>query len=400
MKKSIIIWCLLLLTSTLSGQQDIDYILLGRAYSEAGKAGEAIDVLSSAIEKNPGLLLFLERASAYMLSGDYSEAIKDFNAANAIEEASGEYGLARVYALKGDVATSLYHLELSLLSPFKKSEKEIMLDPSFSRVENRSEWRQFWKKSWYGRDEEIVSEIEYYTSSKKIEEARALLVELQRDYPDSEDYVYSAALVAVAAGNYPEAVRIISGFAGNRTAPGKYLKVLAEAQEASGNNAGASATFTRLIEIGSADAGIFLRRAECYRKTGEFGKASADVERYLALYPENMKAISMAGRLEMAKGDNIKALEYFSRNLKLYPNDAQCYIDRANSYFTAKSWDWAVKDYSMSLDLQPDDSDAWLNKGLSNLNLGKTLDACHDFKKAFSLGNKRAIELISRNCIR
>jgi tetratricopeptide (TPR) repeat protein len=129
-------------------------------------------------------------------------------------------------------------------------------------------------------------------------------------------------------------------------------------------------------------------------------KASDDVERYLALYPENKKAISMAGRLEMAKGDNIKALEYFSRNLKLYPNDAQCYIDRANSYFTAKSWDWAAKDYSMSLDLQPDDSDAWLNKGLSNLNLGKTSDACHDFKRAFSLGNKRAIELISRNCIR
>jgi len=70
MNKNAIIWCLLFFTSTVSGQQVIDYMLLGRAYTEAGKAGEAIDVLSSAIEKKPEGLLYLERASAYMLNGD------------------------------------------------------------------------------------------------------------------------------------------------------------------------------------------------------------------------------------------------------------------------------------------------------------------------------------------
>ena len=107
MNKSIIIWCLWLLTSTLSGQQVIDYILLGRAYSEAGKAGEAIDVLSSAIEKNPESLLFLERASAYMLNSDYSAAIKDFNAANAIEEAS-ESMAGKGLCSKGDATAIIW----------------------------------------------------------------------------------------------------------------------------------------------------------------------------------------------------------------------------------------------------------------------------------------------------
>jgi Tfp pilus assembly protein PilF len=50
----------------------------------------------------------------------------------------------------------------------------------------------------------------------------------------------------------------------------------------------------------------------------------------------------------MSKGDNIKAMEYFSRNLKLYPNEAQCYVERANSYFAAKSY-WAAKDYACRL---------------------------------------------------
>ena len=110
-----------------------------------------------------------------------------------------------------------------------------------------------------------------------------------------------------------------------------------------------------------------ILRAECYRKTGETDKALNDIARYLDLYPGNKKALSFAGKVESASGDNLKALEYFSENLKLHPNDPECYIDRANSYFVSKSWDWAIKDYSMSLDLEPGNSDAWLNKGISFL---------------------------------
>jgi len=108
----------------------------------------------------------------------------------------------------------------------------------------------------------------------------------------------------------------------------------------------------------------------------------------------------MAGKVEAVSGDNLKALEYFSENVKLHPNDPECYNDRANSYFVAKSWDWAIKDYSMSLDLNPGNSEIWLNKGIALKNSGRVEDACHDFRKSLSLGNKRASEHISRNCIK
>ena len=35
------------------------------------------------------------------------------------------------------------------------------------------------------------------------------------------------------------------------------------------------------------DADLLISRAECYRKTGETGKALADLERYLDIYPED-----------------------------------------------------------------------------------------------------------------
>ena len=102
-----------------------------------------------------------------LLKGNYSEAINDYNEANRLIPFSGEYGLARIYALKGDAKTSLYHLEQNLSSSFRKSEKDIMLDPAFGSIENTPEWRQFWKKEWYTEIEKGISEIEYYLAYRK-----------------------------------------------------------------------------------------------------------------------------------------------------------------------------------------------------------------------------------------
>jgi tetratricopeptide (TPR) repeat protein len=400
MKKILALGCILALTGILAGQQPVDYILKARALNAAGRTDQAVKVLSDAIALSNESRLYIERAESVFTLHDYSDAISDLNEANKLAPASGEYGLSRVYAAKGDVATSLYHLELSMKSSYRKSEKEIMLDPAFSQIDNRPEWRQFWKNEWYSLAEKNLSEIEYYVASGKVDESKSVLSDLKKNTANDEDIVYAEALINLSSGKTVDAVRGISGLVAADPGNEKYLRLFAKAQLSSGNPAGASETYSQLLSAGVADAELLILRAECYRKTGESGRALKDVERYLDLYPENKAALSMAGKVEASSGDNIKALDYFSRNLKLHPNDPECYIDRANSYFVSKSWDWAIKDYSMSLDLSPVNSDAWLNKGIALLYSNKVEDACHDFKKALSLGNKRASEFVSSNCIK
>src|SRR5664280_391184 len=159
-------------------------------------------------------------------------------------------------------------------------------------------------------------------------------------------------------------------------------------------------TYTELLNSGVADAELLMMRAECYRKTGETDKAMSDIKRYLEIYPENRSALSLAGKVEARSGDNLQAIQYFSENLKIHPNDPECYVDRADAYFVSKTWNMAISDYSMSLDLKPGNSDAWLNKGISLLNSGRVEDACHDFRRSFSLGNKRVADYISKYCIK
>jgi len=400
MKKIFLFISFLGITLISAGQKPVDYLMKGKALVESGKPDDAISILSVALESFPESDIYLGRAEAFMAKGDYSQAINDYNSANKISLSSGEYGLARIYALKGDAATSVYHLESCLRSSFRRSEKEILLDPSFSLIENKPEWRQFWKKDLYGALERGIAEVEYNVTTGNTGEAKIVLSELSGNYPGHDEISYAGALISTAEKKYAESIKALSGLLANEPENEKYLRLLSRAQEASGNSAGASSTYTRLIDNGVSDPELLMLRAECYRKTGENGRALDDVRRYLDLYPTSKKALSFAGKLESASGDNLKALQYFSENLKLHPNDAECYIDRANSYFVSKSWGPAIKDYSMSLDLQPENPDTWLNKGIALLNSGKKADACFDFRKSFNLGNKKATEYLSRNCIK
>jgi tetratricopeptide (TPR) repeat protein len=388
------------LTCSVSGQSTYDLLLRAKALISTGKPAQAEELINSAQGIQTDIRLLTARAEARFQMGDFSDAIDDYNAANKIIQYSGEYGLARIYAIKNDAATALYHLERSMISPFKKTEKEIMLEPAFSKIENRPEWRLFWKKTWYTVPEIRVSEVEYYVKAGKSEEAGFVLSELERDYKGNQDGVYAGAIVKSSSGRYGEAIKSLSDLLATDPENERYLRALADAQRAGSNPAGASATYSKLISMEVPDAELFMLRAECYHKTGERENAMSDIKRYLSFYPGSKAALSLAGKTESSSGNNLKALEYFSENLRLHPNDPECYVDRGNSYFLSKSWQWAINDYSMSLDLDPDNSDTWLSKGISLLNSGKPEDACHDFRRSFALGNKKAVEYLSRYCIK
>jgi tetratricopeptide (TPR) repeat protein len=400
MKELIYLVLIFMFSLNVSGQPAVEKLLKARALKEEGKTDMAISQLTDAISGSNDSRLYVERAEAKMMKGDYSGAISDYNEANKITAGSGEYGLSRIYALKGDASTSLYHLEQNLGSAFRKGEKEVMLDPAFGAIETRPEWRQFWKKERYSDLEEDISQIEYYISAGKIDESISVFSELKNNYQYSDDSFYAQALISLASGKTADAVKIAADLSTQNPGNIKYLRLLAKAQTASGNPAGASLTYSGLISSGVDDARLLMQRAECYKKTGENDKALSDIKKFLEYYPASKEALSQAGKVEEATGDNIAALEFFSKNLKLHPGDAECYVDRADSYFVSKSWNWAAKDYSMALDLNPANSDVWLNIGISMLNSGNPEEACHDFRKSFSLGNKRASEYISRNCIK
>jgi tetratricopeptide (TPR) repeat protein len=400
MKKLFIIILAALGTFLTHGQNITDDLLMARSMMDRGDNNSAISLLTGSLLKLKDYRLLIMRGDAFTASGKYEEAINDYSKAGGMEPNSGEYGLARIFSLKSNAQTALMHLENNIGSSFRKSEKEIMLDPAFAVIENTPEWRSFWKKDRYSVPEKKLSEIEYSISSGKREDAAELLEELNAGWPNDNKTIYAKALFDISEKRYTGAITALTGLISADKDNQGYLKLLAKAQKESGNYAGATVTYSTLITKGNIDAGLFCLRAECYRKTGEYEKALSDLSSFLKLYPENSEALSLAGKTAAESGDNLKAIEYYSENLRLHPNDPECYVDRANAYFVSRTWENAVTDYTMALDLSPDDPEVWFNKGIAQLSRGRIEDACHDFRKSMSLGNKKAASYISKNCIK
>jgi tetratricopeptide (TPR) repeat protein len=399
MKRIAVLVPVLFMQLTMPGQNAYDVLLEANAYIASGKPSMAIGLLSSALVKYDDSRLYISRAEAYLIAGDADTAIRDFNSADRLTRFSGEYGLAKAYAMKGDAATSLSHLEINLRSPFRKSEKEVMMEPVFQRIENRPEWRLFWKNEWYTAPEKALSETDYYISVGKIDEAGKLITDARQRYPGNEKVLLGSARLSIARGDFKDAITILTGLLAVEKGNEVYLRTLARAQSESSNPSGAIDTYSRLIGLEITDPELFLLRAECLTRTGETGRAMNDIRKYLALFPGNKRALSMAGKNESLSGNNLMALEYFSENLRLHPGDVECYIDRANAYSLSRDWDRAIRDYSMALDVDPLNPEAWFGKGMALARQGKNEDACHDFKESLRLGNKKAPVYINRYCI-
>ena len=67
-------------------------------------------------------------------------------------------------------------------------------------------------------------------------------------------------------------------------------------------------------------------------------------------------------------------------------------------YAKAKDHNGAIRDYTKAIELDPNDANAYYNRGVSKENLGDLNGACADWKKAAALGHKNAAKWVAKQC--
>ncbi len=401
MTRPVLICFASLLISVSAGSQNAyDEVLRATVLNNQGRYSDCIKAATPAISLYPDARLYVLRGEAYLRTGELKKAIDDFTNAETIRPGAGTYGLSKVYAIEGNISEALRNLEKNMHSEYKEEEKLILTESAFERIENTPQWRQFWKNEWYTGAEKDLSGLEYSLSAGRKDEAANLIKEISYNHRGTEVEFYALALRDYSSGLYSEALKAAIELVKINSSNGKYLDLLAAIQTGLANYAGATQTLQKMVAMEVPDPEILIRLSFCYMKTGELRRASENINRLLALSPDNKKGIQLAGRIASASGDHLKALELYSRNIEYHPGDAECYTDRAGAYFVSTSWQYSISDYSMALDLNPGDTEAWLNKGIALINTGKADDGCLDLQRAYSMGSKRAAEMIGKYCIR
>ena len=400
MKKILFSLAVMLASQMLAGQTGYETLLTAVTLANRGEAARAATLLADTPENTRDALMLTARGDIFLKASMLKEAKSEFMRAESISQGSGLYGLARCAAAEGDTRTAVSLLEAHLKSSLRKSEPEILLDDAFKSVSLSPEWRALWKKDWYRGYERKSWEIDNYLKSGQTGLAEGAYAELASVYPEMPVTQYWHARILMSSSRYREASDILSGITQGDDTPAAWLYSLAEAREGEGDSFEAAVVYDRLMNSRIADPGLVMKKARMLLKSGDRDAARKEMQKYMAIDPDNTEALGLIGRTYAEEGAIYEALPYLNENVEKHPGESSAFRLRGDAWLAARTWERAAEDYTMSLDLDPDNGAVNLNLGIALINSGRSEDACHYLRRARSLGVKEATDYLAKYCLR
>jgi tetratricopeptide (TPR) repeat protein len=149
-----------------------------------------------------------------------------------------------------------------------------------------------------------------------------------------------------------------------------------EARQAKGDAIGAEADLKNAEKIDLVNRGI--EKA----KKGDLDGALAEFNRAIKLSPNNAVAYYNRAHAKRLKKDAAGALADCTRAIELDPKFGEAYFERGTLKGRSKDVDGAIADFTRAIELKPDHAYAYYNRGIARKAKGDKAGADADFKNA------------------
>jgi tetratricopeptide (TPR) repeat protein len=131
---------------------------------------------------------------------------------------------------------------------------------------------------------------------------------------------------------------------------------------------------------------------------GNTSKALKTADSLVMGFPSFEKGFYLRANLRTNLKDEAGALSDFGNAIKRNPTFFEAYVNRGGLHFQTKHYDLSLKDFIKANQIKPNQNLVLYNIGNAFLALGQFNEACSNLKKADSLGNKKARELVVKYC--
>ena len=119
--------------------------------------------------------------------------------------------------------------------------------------------------------------------------------------------------------------------------------------------------------------------------SGNPQKAIEAFTKAIKLNPTYEKFYVFRGNTYGELGNNKQAIKDIAKAVKLNPKYVKAYVSRGNAYARSGNYQQAVKNYSMAVKLNPKHEEAYCYRGVAYGALGKEQQALEDFSRAIKL---------------
>lgn len=142
--------------------------------------------------------------------------------------------------------------------------------------------------------------------------------------------------------------------------------------------------YSKAIDLGMTEGGIFWKRCDAYRRTNDLTKALADCKRQLELTPTSFYALYAYGHLQYARAQYADAASNLSLALSVNPESIEALYWRGMTYASLGKFAQAEADFTRCIALGDESPDTYFERGQARRNLGETSQATADLQEALT----------------
>lgn len=229
-----------------------------------------------------------------------------------------------------------------------------------------------------------------YIQTGEADNARKLLEQMTRIEPEHTATYISLANVCYMLEDYTAmaeaATKAIEIEEGNAMA--HYL--LGKADDSRGDGIMCVAHLTKAIVLKEDFTDARLLRAEALTKMKQYKEAMEDIDAILAQDPEEEAALLLRGKIREATEDEDAAEADYRLVTELNPFNEQAFLYLGQLYINRKRLTEAIELFTEAIELNPDFSTAYHERGRAKLLNGDKEGATEDMKKGMELNPKEA----------
>lgn len=364
---------------------------------EQGNYTKALDSIDLLLDKYRSNDLIKAKLNALYKLKRFDEALLIADELNKTSNGIASEIQLKIYLEQDDFENAEHVLMQNLKSSYKLSLYNLLNNPDYNKLTGSEIIDDILKSNVYSATEKQLFQSEKLMYTERNDQAEFLLDQIISRNDRVAQAYYFKSLIERNKGFNQTALDLINiaielkpsepDFYSHRAKLLIDLKKYKQAQF----------DIDKLTKIKPADLEIYTLKADLLLKNKEYQDVIQLTDQLFELDLKNQDLLYLNSKANYEFGNNMQALKSVNE-LFTTQVSKEAFELRGDIYMQTKTYEFAIQDYSMFLDIEPYNGNIYNKKGLARYNMGDREGACYDWEKAKRYGSYDAIKNLEKYC--
>ncbi len=397
MNRNWLIYVLVLLPTVLFSQNIKLRELAAYSAIEQKNYHRANDTLDVLIQQSPSANLYLAKARILYELNDLQQALEYCDRAHKLEPNCASKLKIKIYLKDNQKYNAQNALNENMRSTYKVSLFDLLQDPDFAGIYNMELDQYVLSNSFYSKTEKQIYQVERMIADQKTNQALFLLNEILARNDQIAHAHYLKSRLLFESSNLDQALNEISSALQLKSSNADYLKHRIKINNELNAFKQALQDAEKLLRVESTDIQNYILKAQLLFKTEQYERALNLTSELLKIKPNDPDLLYLSSKSYFMEKDYFEALKAVNESMQ-QKKSKEAYELRGDIYAATATYTYAIRDYSMFLDIEPYNGDIYAKKGFMRLKSGDKKGACSDWVKGTRYGSYQAQNYLDQYC--